>query len=550
MKRTFAGLAALILTLSLCTLPALAYNKVPELTVDVALRPDGSAYITQEFYAATDEGTEFYLDYFDSGYLSITDFRVSDESGAYRVLPDGEWDVDASFEEKARTCGTLPIDGGTELCWGITEYGERRYTVEYVLHGLVGAYSDLDGFNYRFVNADMGFFPTDAVVTIRNQDGAPLTDDECDVWSFGFEGQIRLEDGAIRAWTESALEGGANMTILVGLQKGLLAPARTADGSFEAVKERAFDGSDYEEDGGGAIVVVVLLGLLIVIPFVVWAVRVIARIGKAVKRKRLEARADYFRDLPNGGDLNVTYVLGHNLKFCPDGAFLGACILRLITLGSLEPVESIGKNVSLRLVKEPHGGNESDETIYAFLQAAAGEDSVLQSRELEKYCKNLWHERSLNDILEKCEKEGTKTLKRKKCLTGGVCEGIGDLTPAGQQQLNEVLGLKRYLLDFSLLAERNVNETFLWQDYMVYAMMFGVAKQVTRQLKALYPQQLSKIEEYERYVSDSYRYNHVLSGAAAREHARQNEARYEGGGGSSSFGGGGGFSGGGGGGTR
>lgn len=550
MKRIVTGLVALFLALSLCTLPAFASNRVPELSVDVALRADGSAYITQEFSAVTDEGTEFYLDYLDSGYLSITDFQVSDETGTYTVLPDGEWDVNASFEEKAGTCGTLPIDGGTELCWGITEYGEHRYTVEYVLHDLVSAYSDMDGFNYRFINADLGFFPTDAVVTIHNQDGTPLTDETCDIWSFGFSGASRFEDDAIRVWTESTLDGSANVTIMVGLQKGMLTPTRTVDDSFETVKERAFDGSDYEEDNTGTIGIFVILGILIGIPAIRWAVRRIIRIVKRVKRKRYESQVYYFRDLPNGGDLNVTYVLGHNLEFCPDGAFLGARILRLITLGSLEPVESMGKNVSLRLVKEPRKGDEFDETIYTFLQAAAREDGVLQSKELEKYCKNLWHESNLNDILEKCEKDGTHTLKRKKCLTGGFCEGIGDLTPVGHQQLNEVLGLKRYLLDFSLLAERYVGETFVWQDYMVYAMMFGISKQVTKQLKALYPQQLSEIEKYERYVSYSNRYDYVLAGAASRDQARRNEVRYEGGGGSSSWGGGDGFSGGGGGGTR
>ena len=38
----------------------------------------------------------------------------------------------------------------------------------------------------------------------------------------------------------------------------------------------------------------------------------------------------------------------------------------------------------------------------------------------------------------------------------------------------------------SLLAERDVKETFLWQEYMVYAALLGVAKQVMEQLRRLY----------------------------------------------------------------
>lgn len=532
--------------------PALAANQVPELTVDVALRNDGSAYITQEFHAYTDEGTEFYLDYLDSGVLSITDFLVSDENGSYEVLPEGAWDVDASFEEKAGKCGLLPIDGGVELCWGVTEYGERRYAVEYVLHGLVGSYTDTDGFNYRFVNADMNFFPTNAVVTIRNQDGAPLTDKECDVWAFGFDGQIQFEDGVIHAWTESALDGGANMTVMVALQKGVLSPERRVDDSFETVKERAFEGSGYEKDS------VDFLTIVLAVFFLLGTVAVFIVIYNGVqktKRKKLLENASYFRDAPNGGDLNVSFVLAKDLDFCPDDSLMGARILRLITLGSLVPenTEIDEKDVSLRLAREPHQGDAYDEALYSFLQAAAGADGVLQPKELGAFCQRSENGENLAKFMDQCERDGKLALVRKGCLKGAVCNNMKDLTAAGRWELGELLGLKRYLLDFSLLAERNVNETFLWQEYMVYAMLLGVAKQVMDQLKILYPGQLPQIEQYARYVGCAYSYDYLLYGAVERERMRAREeqaARFSGSGGKASFGGGGGFLGGGSGGIR
>lgn len=122
MKRLTILLTAL-LTAALCAAPALAANRVETLTTDVALRADGSAHVTQVFSADTAEGTEFYVDRMDSGCLTYSRFAVSDENGSYAVLPDGQWDIDASFDEKAGKCGLLEIDGGVELCWGITEYG-------------------------------------------------------------------------------------------------------------------------------------------------------------------------------------------------------------------------------------------------------------------------------------------------------------------------------------------------------------------------------------------------------------------------------------------
>ena len=86
----------------------IAANRVPEMEIEVALRSDGSAYITQTWTADTHEGTEFYLARKDNGYLSITDFSVSNKNGTYTFVE--KWDVDASFEEKAGKCGILQTD--------------------------------------------------------------------------------------------------------------------------------------------------------------------------------------------------------------------------------------------------------------------------------------------------------------------------------------------------------------------------------------------------------------------------------------------------------
>ncbi len=551
MKHKLVAFLSGIFLLSALTVPALGANRVPELTVDVALRPDGSACITQEFWAETDEGTEFYLDCLDSGYLYITDFSVSDINGPYTVLKEGTWDIDASFEEKAGKCGILPIDGGVELCWGITQYGQYRYAVEYILHNLAGSYEDADGFNHRFVNADMGFFPTDVVLTIRNQDGTPITDEQADIWAFGFDGQIIFDDGVIRAWTESPLEDESNMTVMVCLNKGVLSPEREGEGTFEEVKERAFEGSDYEENltPGEILALVIAIAVLII---VIAAICIIVYFAGKAKRKKKELSTPYFRDSPNGGDLNITYILGSRLNYTPDDTLIGARILRLLAMGCLEPLVLApkAKNVPLKLVRAPRNGDVYDETLYNILQTAAGENGVLEPKELEHFCAAEDHAPRLASLMDSCERSGVTKLIQSGCLCGAKCESAKDLTQKGNVQLNELLGLKRYLQEFSLLDERSVIDTVLWQDYMVYAMLFGIAEQVTRQLRTLYPAQLPRVRQYECYVSWCGHYNTLLYSAIQQERTRQEAARNQGSGGSASFFGGGGFSGGGGGGTR
>ena len=464
-----------------------AANRVPEMEIEVALRADGSAQITQIWSTDTDEGTEFYLARNDSGYLSITDFSVSDENGPYTF--EENWDVNASFQEKAGKCGILETSNGVELCWGISEYGENRYTIRYVLHDLVGSYSDADGFNHRFVD-EMSFFPTDVALTICNQDGTPLVDECCDIWAFGYDGQIQFEDGVIRAWSESPLESGHHMTVMVALNKGVLSPLRTVEDSFETVKERAFSGSDYdagEEDLGPLTlgdILILLAVFLVPVLFLVLIYSVIARIKKRKTKKRME-QVDYFRDAPNDGNLNVTYHLGLSDRICQENALMGAYLLRLIADGALEPTaETVNtKNVSMRLVHQPRTGNEFDEVLYTVLEAAAGEDGTLQPNELQFYC--MRNRKPLIAFVDSCKYDAQRTMNSGGWLKGTKCEKRRDLTPAGLEQLDQILGLKRFLLDFSLIHERGVGETVIWQDYMVYAMLFGIADKVAPQIKQL-----------------------------------------------------------------
>lgn len=541
MKRKIFAFLAACLVLGGVTVSAA--NRVPEIEIDAVLRSDGSARITQTWTADTSEGTEFYLACRDNGYLEITDFSVSDPDGAYTFQED--WNVNASFAEKARRCGIHKTEDGVELCWGISEYGARRYTISYILHGLVGAYSDADGFNHRFVD-EMSVFPTDVTLTIRREDGRSLDAGRCGIWAFGFDGQIQFENGVIRAWSESALKSGQNFTVMVSLDKGILSPLRRAGGSFEDVKERAFAGSDYEENELAnflmGLAAVVGIGVLIAL-----GIKIASAFRKAGLRRRME-HADYFRDAPNDGNLNVTHSLGVCCELCRDDALLGVYLLRLISDGALEPEEADSSPVNLRLVRPPRNGNPFDDAFYTILEAAAGTDGILQAKELERYCER--NSKPLTGFVDSCRQDAERVLTQGGCFKGSARKGVRQLTRQGLQQLEEILGLKRFLLDFSLIHERGVRETVIWQDYMIYAHLLGIAAKVAPQIRKLYPDALPQVERFERCIGYTGHYNRLMYNAYERERRLQEAARSGGSGGRASFGGGGGFSGGGRSGTR
>jgi len=238
-KRVRCLILCLVLLVAL-PLHAFATNKVDTVDVQAIIYQDGSMSITQSWSGIFEEGTESYIPMNVPDYLSISELTVSDQDGIYDTVSD--WNIDWSFEEKARKCGINHTDSGYEICFGISQYGQNNYTISYKLDKAVGGYIDRDGVNFRFVNDGMNTTPTHATVQIRLGDGTHITDEMADVWGFGFAGQVEFENGSIIAKTDTPLNSENHVTVLLAMEKGILSPSRQETGSFEEMREKTFEG--------------------------------------------------------------------------------------------------------------------------------------------------------------------------------------------------------------------------------------------------------------------------------------------------------------------
>lgn len=564
MYKRVSGLIICLALLFIFTLPAFAANQVNTIDIQAVIYEDGSMCVRQSWSGSFDEGTESYIPMNAPDYLTISELTVYDQNGVYDTVPD--WNIDWSFEEKARKCGIHITETGYEICFGISQYGQNRYIIEYKLDNVVGGYWDKDGVNFRFINDQMNTTPTDATVQIRLADDTPITDENADIWGFGFMGEVVFEDGSIVARTNTALSVENHVTVMFSLNKGTLSPSRQEEGSFDEVRARAIGGSDYDEIGSTdeevspfAVIITILLSFGLPIGLIVWTSKMKKKRAEK-KRQRFSERFGYFRDIPNEGNLSATYALGRLFDECEDGAILATGMLRLIQLGCLSPVETkevgfMGKTketASLKLMGSNYEKmNKFDEYLYAVLECAAGPDAVLQAKELENFANQ--NDKLLRTYIQKHDSSGRAWLDEKRCLRKwNTPAKLTDLTPAGEQKLGELIGLKRYLMDFSLVAERGIKEVAIWRDLLTYAMLFGIADQVAEQMKELYPSLSSELTDYSQSVVTAYSYHYLLySNMKKAEEQRQQEMRSSGGGGLASFGGGSGSIGGGsGGGTR
>ncbi|MDD2620907.1 MAG: DUF2207 domain-containing protein, partial [Syntrophomonadaceae bacterium] len=251
------------------------------------------------------------------------------------------------------------------------------------------------------------------------------------------------------------------------------------------------------------------------------------------------------------GNLEATYVLAEKFgQAVDDGNLIGAAFLKLINAGCLEPMseKSIGmfgkekENISMRLVHTPEFTGVTANMLYELLILASSNDQILQERELETYCTRK--KSAIDDILDAAKKDGESTLFEIDSFDESKEAKPLGLSERGKNLLLNIMGFKKYLLDFSLIGERSIAESIIWQDYLIFATLVGIADRVIEQFEKVYPDSTEYSENGHYYYLLAHSFTKASYNAAKTAQA----VRSGGGGGVSSMFGGGGFSGGGGGG--
>ena len=354
-----------------------------------------------------------------------------------------------------------------------------------------------------------------------------------------------MVDGAIVAESSEPFESRSAMIVMCRFSKGLFEPADVRDGSFEDVKNRAFEGSDYvDEDEWTKEDTWTLIAL--VAGFVIFPVLLVLGQIIYVWRARRKVNKDlmWYRDIPYNGNLQrVNDVLNAYKYFNTDyNNLLSACILKLINLGGITIEQSQNdkgqfvQNFVIHDLKDKDRQPKLLKQVHNIFKQAAGNDTILEPKELKSYMKSKYNQSITDSFIT--------TLHTKTSISQYKNE---------LEDVRQVFGLKKYLQEFSLIDERHVSEVSLWKEYMIFATLFGIADQVIKDMKKINPEYFNMDQVAQQMADDMtlptiYSTMHSSTTRAAMSKAQreaEREARASGHGGHSSWGGGGGFSGGG-----
>ena len=413
------------------------------------------------------------------------------------------------------------------------------------------AYEDADAFNFQFVNRGMDPAPRHARVTITPAFETPAWDyANTRVWAFGFDGEINVRDGAVVAETFERMDSGSSVICLVRFEKGIFQPAVEKGGPFQALLDKALEGSSYGEDPAekwflALFALIFLSGLALLI----W-VAVSVALGYKWKKSLFGTHKidGWFRDVPLEGNLPAAYyLLAKGKRFeagAPANNLIGAFFLRWIMNGqvSVQPDSRDYRRVNLSFREaEISTGSPVEESLYRMAREAAGGNLLLEKGEFEKWSTSNY--KQITGWPGKALSEGRQWFAAK-----GYFVRRDECTQEGATQACRLVQFQRFLREFTLSKERGAAEVGLWKEYLVFAQLFGIAEKVAREFRKLYPVQFAEIAGNSGMDPVTMMYavrwtNSLSTRAFANAVARAGNVN--GTGGRASFGGGGGFSGGG-----
>lgn len=567
MKKTIKILVAIVFAFILFSIGnKVEANSIQSISMDIYVDDNGDAYVTETWKCNVTQGTEVYHPYYNLGRSVIKDLTVSEGNTQYTTL--SYWKTSGSLDSKAYKCGINQITDGIELCWGISKYGSHTYTVKYTITNFISETTDAQMIYWTLIPYEFSNSIGNAYIKIHTDFRIK---DTVDVWGYGnYGGTAYVYDGYIEMQSDGALSTDEYMTILVKFPLGTFNTTNKLSNSFDHYYNMSQENSTtYVNnstqnlfDDEFVITMVVSIFLPIILFFIAFMAAFSSKkFDYGIEGKNIPKDVPYFRDIPCKNDIFRAYYIGHKygiIKTKTD--LLGAIILKWLKNGILRIEE---KETGLIFKKEntvivlnetnPEMFLESKENELFKMLYDASKDGYLESKEFEKWCSHSyskilsWFDKIIIEEEKKLIEQGLIEVKEEVKLK--IFKSTKYIaTPELKQEAIELAGLKRYLDEYTLIKEREAIEVKLFEDYLIFAQIMGIAKKVAKQFKDIYPE----IIEQSSYVSYDYilfvhtsSYRGISAANTARERAQSYSA---GGGGFSSGGGGGGSFGGGGGG--
>ena len=517
--------------------------------MDIYIDEYGTAHVTEYWDMDTNEGTENYKSYGNLGDSHISNFRVS--VGNKEFEPLTYWDIDETFNYKAYKSGINHTSEGLELCWGISEYGNMQYKLTYEISNFVINVADAQMIYWTLIPKKMDPAPYNYDITIRAN---YYFEDSIDVWGYGVKGDYAyVSNGEIKLSNEDAMKSSEYVVLLAKIPSGTFQTSSDLNNNFEYYLSMAQEGAskyNYLLDIFRFFIIGVIPYILI---FLLVAKKSFNNQSKYTKLRyegvssKISKNNPLFREIPCEKDIYIASYIANAYKLDKNNSNFMGCLLLKWLKDSIIKIEKNDKGLNVirfmyKVLPENYTLYDPERELFKWMYGASNND-VLEKKDFAWYCKTFykdileWYDDNYRVTREVLISKGWITTKSE---SSPLKINYRYATPKLYEEACKIDGLKKYLIEFSNIKEKAPIEVHLWQEYLIFAQLFGIADKVAKQFKDFYPE----INEFAEFDYDTFIFIDRLAftGYHSASSARSAAMGYSSGGGGFSSGGGGGGS--------
>lgn len=531
-------------------------DTIYKVDMNININEDGSANVQEIWDVKASGGSEWYKSMLNMDGIELTDFKVSMDN---QELTYKTWNPDESLSAKKGYYGINYVSNGLELCFGKYDFKRHTFTLTYKLSNFVFNTSD----------SQITYFTLMPSIT-ANAFSATISSyyefpDTLDVWGYGYKGYAYVKDGKIYMINEEGLYNDY-VTMLVKYPQETFKTDFSVDRfeSFDDVYNMAEEGTfDYDYDDNyekpslfERIIdfIATMFPILIAAFFTFIGIKAGIESGYGyVNNKKIDKKnTPMFRDIPCNKDIYYANALISLNGFAntSNTNILGAIILKWVKEEKISFKTEIkgmfNKETGIiDMTKQNTFDNPLEEKLFDYMYKASV-DGYLESKELEKWCRKNYEK--FFDLIKKFESTEINKLKSEghiyKRANKAECKKRNVMDDKIYDDSCKLYGLKLYLDEFSRMDTKEVMEVHLWDEYLMFAYLFGTASKVAKQLKNLYPQEFTEYTANSGVNLDTIVFINNISvrSVNAASSARSAAQSYSSGGGGFSSGGGGGGS--------
>ena len=453
-------------------------------------------------------------------YYTIVDQFPTTEPGTYSIQVYGEdyFTVDWSF-------------------YALDE--KRTFTLEYIARDVVVVHNDVAEFNYKFIGDRWGFPSSSAFVRLTLPNGAESEDVRA--WGHGpRNGEIDIISPSEITWWVAPLPANTFLEGRVTFPVSLVPESGRFSGR-EALPDILKEEQRWAASTNALRYAHKFQGYITILLLALGGWRLLVLWRKALNRKSAY-RGDYYRELPGDYSPAAAGYLWNKKKIMPDN--LSAQILNLARLRHLK-IEEIPGGDDFQLVEQQSERPLSslDTLIMEFIfktvykHFATDEDKendekagqlskIVTFKQIQEYAKKRANQfysfyNSWSSAAKKAGEE-QKFFGKSSAFNWGCLPLILMIvlalvamiwwelyllgviliilpfilffaspntyyTEYGADQLMKWRAFRKFLLHFSSMDRSAVPSLVIWEHYLVYAVVLGVAKQVIDQLALVFP---------------------------------------------------------------